>query len=146
MSGLERDAGLATLARTVDREFGYRLCTVMALDALRGVNRRIWSSNSELWPTGGEKLLPPDSELYRVVVALGQPRLIDGQEAIRAAFADHALILAAGCASAVNMPMRLQGRTLGALNLLHVAGHYAGRDLARLATLADAAASLLREA
>ena len=67
---------------------------------------------------------------------------MEGRAAIEAAFADHALILAAGCGSCLNMPVRVDGRTIGALNLLHVAGHYAGTDLDRLAGLADAAAPL----
>ena len=138
-----RDAGIAALADVVQLEMGYRLFTVMALDASREINRRIWSSHPDLWPPGGEKPLPRTSELHRIVVALGQPRLVEGRDAIRAAFADHAAILAAGCESALNMPVRWRGRTVGALNLLHVAGHYAGKDLARLAALADGAAPLL---
>jgi hypothetical protein len=108
-----------------------------------GTSRRLWSSHPDIWPPGGEKPLPRDSELFRVVVGQGLPRLLDGAEAMRAAFADHALILAAGLEAAVNMPVRHQGRTLGALNLLHQAGHYAGLDLSRLVALADGAAPLL---
>ena len=122
---------------------GHRLLTVMALDAARGVNRRVWSSRPDIWPPGGEKPLPRDSELYRMVVEQGLPRLLDGADAIRAAFADHALILAAGCEAAVNLPVRCAGRTIGAVNLLHGQGHYAAFDLPRMAVLADAAAPLL---
>jgi len=105
-------------------------------------SRRIWSSRPDIWPPGGEKPLPPGSDLYRVVVLQGVPRFVEGADAIRAAFADHALILAAGCESAVNLPVRAGGRTVGALNLLHRAGHYAGLDPARLARLAEAAVPL----
>lgn len=107
-----------------------------------GSSRRIWSTRPDIWPVGGEKPLPPESELHRVVVLQGAPRLVEGADAIRAAFADHALILAAGCASALNLPLRSQGRTVGALNLLHAAGHYADLDMARLARLAEAAVPL----
>lgn len=120
---------------------GHRLFTVMAYGG--GSSRRLWSSRPDIWPQGGAKPLPQDSELYRIVVARGVPRLVEGRAAIEAAFADHALILAAGCCSAINMPVRWQGRTLGALNLLHQAGHYSGLDFGRLAVLADTAAPLL---
>ena len=120
---------------------GHRLFTVMAYES--GSSRRLWSSRPDIWPAGGAKPLPQDSELYRIVVAGGLPRLVEGRAAIEAAFADHAQILAAGCCSAINMPVLWQGRTLGALNLLHEAGHYAGLDFGRLAVLADAAAPLL---
>ena len=122
---------------------GYWLLTVMAYGD--GTSRRIWSSRPDIWPPGGEKPLPASSELHRVVLVQGLPRLLDGADAIRAAFADHELILAAGCEAAVNMPVRHAGRTLGALNLLHRAGHYAGLDLPRLAALADEAAPLLMQ-
>ena len=49
-------------------------------------------------------------------------------DAIRAAFPDHELILSLGCESAVNVPVRWNGRTLGSLNLLHEAGWY-GEDM-----------------
>ncbi len=120
---------------------GYRLFTVMAYRD--GSSRRIWSSRPDIWPPGGGKPLPPGSELHRMLVAEGQPRLLDGADAIRAAFTDHALILAAGCEAAINMPVHRAGRTLGALNLLHQAGHYAGMDLTRLSALAATAAPLL---
>jgi hypothetical protein len=93
-----------------------------------GTSRRLWSSHPDIWPPGGDKPLPTDSELFRVVVGQGLPRLLDGAEAMQAA---------------VNIPVRHQGRTLGALNLLHQARHYAGLDLSRLVALADGAAPLL---
>ena len=120
---------------------GHRLFTAMAYRD--GAGRRIWSSRPDIWPPGGEKPLPRDSELYRMLVEQGVPRLLDGADAIRAAFADHALILAAGCEAAVNLPVRRDGRTIGAINLLHRRGHYAQHDLPRLVILADAAAPLL---
>lgn len=122
---------------------GWRLLTVMALDDRRGVNRRVWSSDPAIWPPGGEKPMPRDGEMFRVVVVRGVARFCDGAAEIEAAFADHALILAAGCQACVNVPLRVRGRTVGALNLLHQAEQYAGLDVARLGGACARAAALL---
>lgn len=135
--------GFEVLARGVAAEFGYRLLTVMAFNAARQTNRRAWSSQPERWPVGGEKPVAPGSSLHRTVLVEGKIRHLEGRQAIEAAFADHALIVAAGCESALNVPMRWKGQVVGALNLLHRAGHYAGADFARLQSIADANAHLL---
>ena len=45
----------------------------------------------------------------------------------------------------MNVPVRWDGRTLGALNLLHEAGHYAGAQLPALSVFAAlAVAPMLR--
>ncbi|MBV1795684.1 GAF domain-containing protein [Siccirubricoccus sp. G192] len=75
----------------------------------------------------------------------GVPRFCRNREDIIRAFPDHDLILSLGCESAVNMPVRWDGRTLGALNLLHEACHYTEAQLPALSVFAAlAVAPILR--
>ncbi len=139
------EAGLAALDQALAATIGHRLFTVLVLDEARGVNRRYYSSQPVAYPVSGEKKLMRDSELYRLVVQQGVPRFCDGREAMARAFFDHELIFSLGCEACVNMPVRWNGRTLGALNLLHEAGHFAAIDMDLLATFAALAVAPILE-
>lgn len=117
-------AGLAALDAALAEAIGHRLFTLLVLDAARGVSRRAYSSRPEAYPVLGEKPLRRGTEFHRLLVEEGRPRFCRDRADIIRAFPDHALILALGCEGAVNLPVRWDGRTLGALNLLHGAGHY----------------------
>ncbi len=136
LSGLagpgQPQAGFAALQAALGQSIGHKLFTVLVLDDARGVNRRFHSSQPDAYPVSGEKPLPRDSELYQVVVRQGRPRFCDGRAAMVKAFADHALIFSLGCESALNMPVRWNGQTLGALNLLHDEGHFRNVDIEAL--------------
>jgi hypothetical protein len=103
---------------------GHRLCTVMRHDAALGRNRRVFSSDPANWPVGGWKAVS-DTAWSRALLAEGRPWLCRDEAEIAATFPDHALILSRGLGSSLNLPIRRGGATLGALNLLHVAGHFA---------------------
>ncbi len=139
------EAGLAALDAALADAVGHRLFTVLVLDEARGVSRRFHTSRPDAYPVGGEKPIRRDSELYRLVVQQGAARFCRGREDIVRAFPDHGLILSLGCESAVNVPVRWDGRTLGALNLLHEAGHYGEAQLPMLSVFAAlAVAPVLR--
>lgn len=129
-------AGLAALDAALVEAIGHRLFTVLVLDATRGVSRRAYSSRPEAYPVLGEKPLRRDSEFHRLLVEEGRPRFCRDRADIICAFPDHALILALGCEGAVNVPLRWDGRTLGALNLLHDAGHYGEAQMPLLSIFA----------
>jgi GAF domain-containing protein len=138
-------AALAALDAALAAMVGHRLFTVLALDAPHERNRRFYSSRPAEYPVGGYKPVSREGEYYRTVIDAGEPRFIPDRAGIVRAFPDHALILSLGCESAVNMPIRWDGRTLGALNLLDVAGHYSEAQLPALRLLAALAiAPLLR--
>ena len=101
---------------------------MLALDWTHGLSVRHYSSAPLAYPPGGAKPIVPGGEFHARVIEAGEPRFCADADAIRAAFPDHALILSLGCESAVNVPVRWNGRTLGSLNLLHEAGWY-GEDM-----------------
>ena len=137
------DRALAALDAALAAMVGHRLFTVLVLDEARGLNRRYYSSRPEEYPVGGFKPVQRESEYYQRVVQAGQPRFCRNPDDIIRAFYDHALIFSLGCESAVNMPVRWNGRTLGALNLLDAAGHYTEAQLPTLRLLAALAVAPL---
>ncbi|WZB72788.1 GAF domain-containing protein [Achromobacter xylosoxidans] len=126
--GSQPQAGLRQLDAALARDLGHRLFTVLALDWTRGLSVRHYSSAPLAYPPGGAKPIVPGGEFHARVIEAGEPRFCADADAIRAAFPDHELILSLGCESAVNVPVRWNGRTLGSLNLLHEAGWY-GEDM-----------------
>jgi len=136
--------GLAAMEAALASAVGHRLFTVLVLDEARGLNRRYHSSRPVEYPVGGYKPVQRGSEYYRQVVEAGQPRFCRNREEIIQAFPDHELILSLGCESCVNLPIRWNGRTLGALNLLHAAGHYSETQLPVLRVFAALAVAPLQ--
>ncbi len=104
---------------------GHKLFTVLLADTQRQLSRRIYSSAPQAYPCGGTKPIRPASEFYETVLLAGQPRICRDAAACRAAFPDFDQIQALGCESALNFPVRFNGRSLGSLNLLHEGGWYA---------------------
>ena len=78
--------------------------------------------------TGGRKD-KRDTAWGRQVLDDGRPFIGRTADDIRAHFDDHAVILGLGLESVLNVPVRLRGRTIGTMNLLHAANHYDRADL-----------------
>lgn len=125
------------------RQFpGHKLFTVLHIDWDRGENRRLYSSAPDVYPCAGAKPLQPESQFFREVVVAGRSRLCQTVDDCRAAFFDHALIEQLGCGSAVNVPVRSGGQTIGSLNLLHEPRWYTPDMIPTLERLALKAAAL----
>jgi hypothetical protein len=122
-------ASFTALERELEAALGHQLFTIMLHDATAGWNARIHSNRPAAYPPGGRKPLTEHPWMQRVLGA-GEPWIGRDAGDIRWAFPDHALILSLGCESALNLPVRWQGRTLGTLNLLHRAGWYGEADAA----------------
>lgn len=131
------------LDRVLRRYPGHKLFTVLEIDWDRGESQRVYTSDPLGYPYGGVKRLLPDSEFFRQVVVEGTARLCRDREACRRAFPDYALIESLGCESAINVPIRFQGSTIGSLNLLHQSGWYESGMSSFLEPLAAMAATVL---
>lgn len=125
------DAGLA-------RAPGHLLLTVLVYHRELGESQRAYSSRPLEYPIGGRKTLGQAPRM-RQVLASGEPFIGHGQDIVDN-YADHATLLAMGCGSIVNMPVRWGGEVLGTVNLLHAQGRYAEADLPRIATWAQLSA------
>jgi GAF domain len=146
-AGSNHDRWVASAFSELDQELsrfpGHRLFTVLAIDWSRNENRRIYTSAPQAYPCGGAKPLRRDSQYFQEVVTAGKARFCLEPEACRRAFADFDLLERLGCESAVNVPIRNGGATIGSLNLLHESGWYRLDMESALMPFADAAAPIL---
>jgi hypothetical protein len=121
LAAAARDPAPLALLRAVDavgREaMGHRLCTAMRFDAAAMTVRRIYSSDAAAYPVGGAKP-KRDTDWGRQVLLQARVFVGEGEAAIRAHFADHALIAALGLRSIVNVPVVLRGECRGTVNFL----------------------------
>jgi hypothetical protein len=107
---------------------GHRLFTVLTYDEPRGEVIRCYSSCPDDYAVQGSKHMGP-TPWGDLLLKQGKPFIGNDDEAIRWAFPDHEQIMAMGLGSAINLPVRRAGRTLGTLNLLHESGYYRDEHL-----------------
>ena len=121
LAAAAREADPLALIRTADAvgraAMGHRLCTAMRFDAAAMTVRRIYSSDPASYPVGGAKP-KRDTDWGRQVLLEARVFVGEGEAAIRAHFADHALIAAFGLRSIVNIPVVVRGECRGTLNFL----------------------------
>ncbi|SDR07627.1 GAF domain-containing protein [Rhizobiales bacterium GAS191] len=136
---------LAALDSALAQTIGHKLFTVLVLNFAKNENQRYYSNQPKAYPTGGSKPIETESDLYKEVVLGGRPRICRDAQDIRRAFFDHELIASLGCESAVNVPVRWNGTTLGTLNLLHQARWYGEAELPLLSAFAALAVPAMLE-
>jgi hypothetical protein len=107
--------------------FGHQLFTVMVFDAGRGRLRRLHSNRADVSPVGGAKVVT-DSFWTRHVLREGRIYVGSTEADIRSVFSEHRTLASIGCDSALNIPVRNGGVTIGTINLLDATRHYDGAD------------------
>lgn len=120
-SGL--DEIFAAVADMANTYIGHKLFTIMAFDAETMQVQRLYSSNLDAYPLGGAKG-KRDTEWGRHVLEEGRPFIGRTAEDIRSNFNDHEVIFGLGLESVLNVPVRICGRTIGTMNLLHQSEYY----------------------
>ena len=98
--------------------------------------QRIWSSRPDTYPVAGRKrktMTPWTQQLLRrAEVFVGE-----GDDALRAVFADSALILSMGLHAVVNVPLvRPDGRCFATFNALGTREAWTGEEIQQIALLA----------
>jgi len=119
---------LATLQAAMGDAIGHRLFTVMRHDAARGRNRRVHSSDPDAYPVSGFKPVAWEHPWTQRVLVAGEAWIGRDAADIAWAYPDHDKIATMGLHSAMNLPVRWNGTTLGTINLLHGAGHFTAAD------------------
>ena len=135
---------LAVLDAALQRAFGFKVFSINRYDAATDETSRIYSTAPLVWPIAGRKKRKPNFWSAQVIDR-GEIHIGSTADDIRAVFDDHAQIAAQGCAAILNIPVRWNGKTLGALNLLHEAHHYDGCDRGRALAFAALAVPILAE-
>ena len=116
-------AGFAALDQASGKTIGHKLFTVLLFNSATGESERLYSNQPEAYPVGGRKALNPTFWSDRVLREQ-KPYIGRTYDDIRSVFFDHQLIRSLGCESVLNLPVVLDRRTLGTINLLHEAGWY----------------------
>ena len=120
----------AVLQEAMGEAVGHRLFPVMRHDAAAGRNGRAHTSDAAAYPVSGFKPVNWDHPWTRRVLVDGIAWIGNGPADIAWAYPDHEKIAAMRLGSAMNLPVRWDGRTLGTVNLLHDAGHFTEADAA----------------
>jgi hypothetical protein len=114
---------------------GARLFTITLHDPAAGLFRRAYTSHPRDYPVSGTKPMGDDA-WTRHVVHGRQSFVANSTGEFAALFADHALINALGCHSALNIPVvRDDGLVVGTVNILDVAGHFTPARVAHFEAL-----------
>ena len=121
-------AAFVMFDRVTQRVLGHKLLTMMRHVAATAEVERIYSSNPRAYPVGGRKQ-KQGTPWGEKVLDRGEVFIAKDREDLRAAFADHELILSLGIGSIMNVPVMLHGRCRGIVNLSHDAGHYGEEDV-----------------
>lgn len=108
---------------------GTRLLTASVFDVGRRQSRRVYSENLKAYPLAGIK--PIEDNKWTEIV-LRQHRVFSTLriEEIAEVFFDWPLIQSLGCESNANIPVVVDGKVIGTLNLLHEAGYYTAERIA----------------
>ena len=122
------DVRFAVLQAEMAQAIGHLLFTVMRHDSATGRNRRAHTSDPAAYPVSGYKSVSWDHPWTRRVLVEGCPWIGRDAADIAWAYPDHEKIAAMGLGSAMNLPVRWDGRTLGTVNLLHDAGYFTDAD------------------
>ncbi|HEX8168291.1 MAG TPA: GAF domain-containing protein [Beijerinckiaceae bacterium] len=135
-----------TLLNAIERvgaaTIGQSLFTAMRFDEAAMEVERLYSSDPQAYPPGGRK--KKRETAWGAHVLTGRRVFVgEGEEAIRAAFDDHPLILSLGLRSVVNVPVVVAGRCHGTLNFLCRRASLSQDDVATASLLALAAAPVM---
>ena len=100
-----------------------RLFTVSQSDMDTMIARRAYTNNAEAYPVSGEKKINPDRFWHRIHVE--QETYVENDIANdKEHFFDYDLIVSLGCEAAMNMPIILDGKVQGTINILDAKNSY----------------------
>ncbi|MCF4098870.1 GAF domain-containing protein [Maritalea mediterranea] len=111
------------LEQDVQSKISAKLVTLMWLDYPAGRARRIYTNRPDLYPTKDSKPISTNPWYEHVIV--GQNTFVANTlDEMDEQFTDKDFFAAHGCASVLNMPVVINGKTVGSLNLLHEENHF----------------------
>lgn len=133
---------LSTYCRNAEELLGTRLVTFMTLDPETGWMARLYTNMPDHYPTSAGKPFNP-THWSDIVVRDKKTFVANTLEEVAAVFDDHALIASLGCGSVLNLPILIDGRVWGTLNVLEAEGHMTPDVIARAQSLRTAGAAIL---
>ena len=126
------------IAEVARRRLDAGLVTAMRHDEAASTVERIYSSNEQAYPVGGRKL-KRDTGWSRKVLVEHRVLVNAGDDDIREAFDDHAIIFGLGLHSCINVPLVSGGKCIGTLNVLAARANWSDDEIAIVRALGLAA-------
>lgn len=129
LTGSQPQTALAALCALSDATFGLKLCTISLNDPVTEEGIRVYSNMPDAFPLSGRK---PRAETYWSKWVLDDQKTFVANDSagIAEVFFDHELINSLGLESVINVPIVVNGYTIGSVNCLHEAGHYTAERVA----------------
>ena len=118
----------AALDHALAAVVGHKLFTVLRYHEGTGESERLYTNQPVAYPIGGRKPLNP-TPWSQLVLREQRPYHGRTHADIRAVFFDHELIASLGCGSVLNLPVVVDQRVLGTLNVLHEEQWYDAGDV-----------------
>ena len=111
------------LNQLVQDGVGAKLVTIMTLDMPNMLARRTYTNDPDSYPTSGTKPIET-TDWFEKVCGQGEIFVANTLDDIAQVFPDYELIGSLGCASVVNLPILIAGRTVATRNIRQEAGYY----------------------
>lgn len=121
--GSQPHTALEALCALSEATFGLKLCTVSLIDPVTEEGIRVYTNMPDDFPLSGRK---PRADTYWSKWVLDDQKTFVANDSagIKEVFFDHEFIESLGMASVINVPVVVNGNTIGSVNCLHEAGHY----------------------
>ncbi len=129
-------AAFVDVERLCAQSIPFRMLTILQYQEVDGVVVRVHSSDPATYPIGGRKRLA-DFPTNHAAMADGDVFLAAAKDDVRRAYADHEALFALGIESILNVPVRVDGRRLGTLNLCGAEGSFGPAEVARAREAAE---------
>lgn len=130
------------LHELANKVVGTKLFTILALDHEGGFMHRLYSDNLELYPVPGADAIG-DTVWEQTIIGKREALVLNSAEALAAVLPEYPKLEALGCKSMLNLPIVVDGVSIGTLNMLNVEGHFTDECVAEAYALTAAAATCL---
>lgn len=142
LNGSQPRIALEALCELSDATFGLKLCTISLNDPVTEEGIRVYSNMPDAFPLAGRK---PRADTYWSKWVLDDQKTFVANDSagIAEVFFDHELIESLGLGSVINVPIVVNGNTIGSVNCLHEAGHYTPERVAASENIKLAGAACL---
>lgn len=121
------ESSFEVLAEQLKIAIGYHLLTASYIIAAENVAVRIYSSLPQLYPVGGRQIADDGSD-WQQGMQRGECFIANQPSEFGEHFTHLNEIVEQGFGAVANMPVIIEGKLIGSLNLLHKTGAYANRQ------------------
>ena len=139
-----REAQWDVVSGFLEAAFGHRLFTALLYLEEHRLMKRLYTSDESISPLGGFKATG-NGPWSRHVLEQGRLYVASNEDDVRSVFSEAPMLIGRGLQSALNIPVRHEGRVIGSLNLLAGRHAYDAADQDLAAVIAGLCAPVFLE-